>query len=208
MVTGESMPVAKAAGDRVIGGTINGTGALRDARRKSRRDTVLARIVADGRQGAAQPRADPAPRRSGRRAGSCPRSSPSRSSPSSPGGLGPAAAPRLRAGRRGLGADHRLSLRARAGDADVDHGRRRARRAVGRADQERRSAGAAGEGGHTGRRQDRHADRRQAARRRRRGRRRASTRTTCCASPRAWSGRANIRWRPRSSRRRRSAGSP
>ena len=28
------------------------------------------------------------------------------------------------AGRRGLGADHRLSLRARPGDADVDHGRR------------------------------------------------------------------------------------
>ena len=28
MVTGESMPVAKRAGDRVIGGTVNGTGAL------------------------------------------------------------------------------------------------------------------------------------------------------------------------------------
>ena len=44
---------------------------------------------------------------------------------------------------RGLGADHRLPLRARAGDADVDHGRRRPRRRPGRADQERRGAGAA-----------------------------------------------------------------
>ena len=35
------------------------------------------------------------------------------------------------AGRGGLGADHRLSVRAWAGDADVDHGRRRARRAGG-----------------------------------------------------------------------------
>ena len=31
---------------------------------------------------------------------------------------------RVRAGQRGRGADHRLPLRAGAGDADVDHGRR------------------------------------------------------------------------------------
>ena len=82
----------------------------------------------------------------------------------------------LRPGRRGQRADHRLPLRARACDADVDHGRRRARRAGRRADQERRSAGADGEGRHAGRRQDRHADRRQAEGRRRSCRRRASTR--------------------------------
>ena len=35
------------------------------------------------------------------------------------------AAPRLCAGRGGVGADHRLPVRARARDADVDHGRRR-----------------------------------------------------------------------------------
>ena len=39
-------------------------------------------------------------------------------------------------------ADHRLPLRARPGDADVDHGRRRPRRARRRPDQERRGAGA------------------------------------------------------------------
>ena len=62
------------------------------------------------------------------------------------------------------GADHRLPLRARARHADVDHGRRRARRAGGRPDQECRGAGAHGEGRHARRRQDRHADRGQAGR--------------------------------------------
>jgi Cu+-exporting ATPase len=45
MVTGESMPVAKAAGDRVIGGTINQAGALVIEAEKVGRDTLLARIV-------------------------------------------------------------------------------------------------------------------------------------------------------------------
>ena len=78
------------------------------------------------------------------------------------GDLGARAAPGLWPGRGGLGADHRLPVRAGPGDADVDHGRRRARRAGGRPDQERRSARAARKGRHAGRRQDRHADRRQA----------------------------------------------
>lgn len=45
MVTGESMPVTKAVGDRVIGGTINQSGALIMAAEKIGRDTLLARIV-------------------------------------------------------------------------------------------------------------------------------------------------------------------
>ena len=49
-------------------------------------------------------------------------------SPSSPGHLRAGAALRLRPRRRRRGADHRLPLRARPGDADVDHGRRRPRR--------------------------------------------------------------------------------
>jgi Cu+-exporting ATPase len=46
MVTGESMPVAKAAGDRVIGGTVNGAGALVMRAEQVGADTMLARIVA------------------------------------------------------------------------------------------------------------------------------------------------------------------
>ena len=46
MVTGESMPVTKTAGDTVIGGTLNRTGALVIRAEKVGRDTMLARIVA------------------------------------------------------------------------------------------------------------------------------------------------------------------
>lgn len=45
MVTGESMPVTKARGDALIGGTINQTGALVMVATRVGRDTVLARIV-------------------------------------------------------------------------------------------------------------------------------------------------------------------
>jgi Cu+-exporting ATPase len=45
MVTGESMPVAKAAGDRVIGGTINGAGSVVMRADKVGADTMLQRIV-------------------------------------------------------------------------------------------------------------------------------------------------------------------
>jgi Cu+-exporting ATPase len=45
MVTGESMPVAKSAGDRVIGGTVNQTGSFVMRADRVGRDTVLAQIV-------------------------------------------------------------------------------------------------------------------------------------------------------------------
>jgi len=45
MVTGESMPVEKAVGATVIGGTINGTGALVMSARQVGGDTLLSRIV-------------------------------------------------------------------------------------------------------------------------------------------------------------------
>jgi Cu+-exporting ATPase len=45
LVTGESMPVTKAVGDTVIGGTINQTGSLIVDADKVGRDTMLARIV-------------------------------------------------------------------------------------------------------------------------------------------------------------------
>ncbi|MGI4745856.1 MAG: heavy metal translocating P-type ATPase [Janthinobacterium lividum] len=46
MITGEPMPVFKQAGDRLIGGTINGTGSLVMRADKVGADTMLARIVA------------------------------------------------------------------------------------------------------------------------------------------------------------------
>ncbi|PKQ10548.1 MAG: copper-translocating P-type ATPase [Alphaproteobacteria bacterium HGW-Alphaproteobacteria-1] len=45
MITGESMPVDKTAGAKVVGGTINGSGALVFRATAVGRDTVLARIV-------------------------------------------------------------------------------------------------------------------------------------------------------------------
>ena len=45
MLTGESMPVAKHVGDRVIGGTINGAGAFRYTATTLGADSVLAHIV-------------------------------------------------------------------------------------------------------------------------------------------------------------------
>jgi len=46
MVTGESMPAAKKSGDKLIGGTVNGTGSLIMRAEKIGSDTMLARIVA------------------------------------------------------------------------------------------------------------------------------------------------------------------
>ena len=45
MVTGESLPVAKAAGDEVIGATVNTTGALTVRATRVGRDTVLAQVI-------------------------------------------------------------------------------------------------------------------------------------------------------------------
>jgi Cu+-exporting ATPase len=45
MLTGESMPVAKAKGDRIVGGTINRTGAVKARATTLGKDSALARIV-------------------------------------------------------------------------------------------------------------------------------------------------------------------
>jgi Cu+-exporting ATPase len=45
MVTGESMPVTKSVGDKVVGGTINRSGSLIVEAQKIGKDTMLARIV-------------------------------------------------------------------------------------------------------------------------------------------------------------------
>ena len=46
LVTGESMPVAKLPGDKLIGGTVNSTGVLVMRADKIGSDTMLARIIA------------------------------------------------------------------------------------------------------------------------------------------------------------------
>ena len=59
MLTGESLPVTKTNGDKVSGGTVNGTGSfLMVAERVGQRHRALANRR-DGRAGATQPRADP-----------------------------------------------------------------------------------------------------------------------------------------------------
>lgn len=46
MITGEPVPVGKATGDPVVGGTVNGTGALRIRATHVGADTVLAQVIA------------------------------------------------------------------------------------------------------------------------------------------------------------------
>ena len=74
MITGEPMPVEKQPGDRVTGGTVNGTGSfVMRAERVGQRDAAGA-DRADGERGAAQPRADSAAGGSWWRRTSCRRS--------------------------------------------------------------------------------------------------------------------------------------
>ena len=165
MVTGESMPVEKEAGAKLIGGTINGTGALVMRAEKVGADTLLSRIV----HMVAEAQRSRAPIQ---------RLADAVSAWFVPAVIAVAVVAfvawmiwgrprlRLRARRGRLGPDHRLSLCAGAGDADVDHGGHRQGRHGRHPDQECRSPGALREGRHAGRRQDRHLDRRQAARRR------------------------------------------
>ena len=159
MLTGESMPVGKSAGDKVIGGTLNQSGAFVMRADKIGRDTVLAQIV----QMVAQAQRSRAPIQ---------RLADQVSGWFVPLVIAVAALafvawaiwgpePRLTYGL--LAAVSVLIIACPCalgpGDADVDHGRRRAGRSGGRLDQERGSARAARKGRHPGRRQDRHADR-------------------------------------------------
>ena len=94
MVTGESMPVTKEAGDKVIGGTLNQTGSFVMRAEKVGRDTMLAQIV----QMVANAQRSRAPIQRladrGRRLVRAGGDRRSRCSPLSPGRLfGPAAAP-------------------------------------------------------------------------------------------------------------------
>ena len=114
MVTGEPMPVEKQPGAKVIGGTLNGRGSFVMRAEQVGEETMLARIV----QMVAEAQRTRAPIQ---------RLADQVSAWFVPAVVaiavlafvawwlwGPAPALRLRPGRRGLGADHRLPLRARA----------------------------------------------------------------------------------------------
>ena len=163
MVTGESVPVAKRAGDEVIGATLNTTGTLTVRATRVGRDTVLAEIVrlvaeAQGSRAPIQRLADVV------------------TGVFVPVVLvlagitfgawlvaWPGARVQPRAAQHRGGADHRLPVRARPRDADVDHGRDRQGCGGGRALPQRRGAGAARVGTRGRVRQDRDSDRGRAA---------------------------------------------
>ena len=123
MVTGEPMPVEKDAGDRVIGGTLNGTGSLTVRAERVGSDTLLARIVRMVSE--AQRTRAPIQQLADRIAAWF-----------VPAVIavavvafvawtiwGPAPRARARAGQRRRRPDHRLPVRAGTGDADGGHGR-------------------------------------------------------------------------------------
>ena len=163
MITGEPIPVEKQTGDRVTGATVNGTGGFVMRAERVGGETLLAQIVR--MVGEAQRSRAPIQKladrgrgvfRSGGRASR-------RADFHRLGHVGSAAAHGARARERGRGADHRVSVRARPCDADVDHGRHGRGATLGVLIKNAEAIEIHAKGGHARRRQDRHADRRQAA---------------------------------------------
>ena len=204
MLTGESVPVEKAPGDEVIGATVNRVGSFRFRATRVGKETALAQIVrlVEQAQGSKAPIQRIADRVSARFV---------------PVVIAIAvpvvrrlAAGRLqlrqRAARVRRGADHRVSLCPRAGDAHGDHGGHRTRGGDGHPGPGRRGPGDGARARHRRARQDGHADPRRAAGDGRRGRRMA-TRTRCSRSRPRPSPAPSIRWERRSSVMRASAGS-
>ena len=138
MLTGESMPVEKAAGAAVFAGTINRSGSLRYAATKVGRGTVLQQMVemVKQAQGSRAPVARLADVVSGYFTLGVLAAALAHIR-----GMAVRGAVRHRHGERGGGADHRLPLRAGAGHTDGHHGGDRARRRARHPDQGRRGAG-------------------------------------------------------------------
>ena len=173
MVSGEPIPVEKHPGEHVIGGTVNGTGGLVMRAERVGSETLLARIVQ--LVGEAQRSRAPIQRIADAAAAwfvpAVVLAAVAAFAVWALVGPEPRLAYALVGGR--VGADHRLPVRARTRDADVDHGRVGARRERRRALPERGGDRAPARSRHARRRQDRDADRGAPARHgdRRRGRR-------------------------------------
>ena len=152
MVTGEPIPVEKLPNSKVIGGTVNGTGSFLMRAERVGADTLAGADRAHGERSAAQPRADSKISRSGIRLFRARGGRGRGCDFYHLGDSGAGTALSLRFGQCRSGAYHRLSLRPRLGDADVDHGRHRAWRHGRSAYQKRGGPRSAGKSGYVGRR--------------------------------------------------------
>ncbi len=159
MLTGKSLPVEKQRGERLIAGTVNGTGSLVMQAEKVGAETMLARIVAMVAD--AQRSRAPIQRVADQVAGYFVPAvvGVAGTGIRRLGAVGAGAIIGLCADRGGVGVDHRLSVRTRAGHPDVGHGRRRQGRRSGRADPLGRGTRTARNRRYARARQDRHADR-------------------------------------------------
>ena len=155
-ITGEPTPVEKGPNDPVVGGTLNVAGAFVMRAERVGDETMLARIAAMAAGSAADPGADPARRRHGRRLVRSRRARRRGGRVCGLVGVGTGASDGIRSRGGGIRADRRLSLRPRSRHADVDHGGHRARRPDRGADRGSRGAGASREGRYPRRRQDGH----------------------------------------------------
>ena len=160
LITGESIPIEKHPGDRVIGASVNGNGAILMRAERVGSETVLAQIVR--LVGEAQRSRAPIQRLADKVSAIF--------VPAVVGvsfitfiawlAFGPCARSAACARQCRRRAHHCLPLRSWTGHAHGHHGRHRTRRPRRRPHQERRSPGGDGARGHRRHRQDRHPHRR------------------------------------------------
>ena len=155
MITGEPMPVRKDAGAPVVGGTVNGAGALAVRLSRVGADTVLAGIVrtVEGAQASKLPIQAVVDRVTRWFVPAVL----ALALLTVAAWLAPRAGPGARARQRRRGAHHRLPLRDGPGDAGLHPGRHRPGRGAGRAVPPRRRLAGAERNPRRRARQDRHA---------------------------------------------------